>query len=150
MVIDQMKSGLATAATTIGDKLKDSLALMTDLKEAGWEKVNALITDILGLAPLIEVSGFSMRDVVVDATIPPSITLQFIKEKEVDEQTIEDLLEQHKEKEMLVLIVRALQKADGLQKAMKLSHYKFSGLGMKIGLPPDISLKFVRTEKQEE
>ena len=57
---------------------------------------------------------------------------------------------QHKEQDMLVLIVRALQKADGLQKAMKLSHYKFSGLGMKIGLPPDISLKFVRTEKQEE
>jgi len=44
----------------------------------------------------------------------------------------------------LKLIVRALLKADLLQKGMKLSHYKFNGLNMKIGLPPDISLKFTR------
>jgi len=42
------------------------------------------------------------------------------------------------------LIVRALLKADALQKGMNLSHYKFNGLSMKIGLPPDISLKFTR------
>jgi len=45
---------------------------------------------------------------------------------------------------MLKLIVRALLKADALQKGMNMSHYKFSGLVMKIGLPPDVSLKFVR------
>ena len=87
-----------------------------------------------------------MRDVIVDVTIPPSITLQFLKEKEIDEKTIDDMLVQNNDKEMLTLIVRALQKADSLQKAMNLSHYKFSWLGMKVGLPPDISLKFTRTE----
>jgi hypothetical protein len=45
---------------------------------------------------------------------------------------------------MLKLIVRALLKADAMQKGMNMSHYKFSGLSMKIGLPPDISLKFTR------
>ncbi|HET7896328.1 MAG TPA: hypothetical protein VFL47_01615 [Flavisolibacter sp.] len=147
MVVKHVKSGLSSATSAVGDKLKDSLSLFSDLKDAGWDKVGILINDILGLAPLIEVSGFSMRDVTVDATIPPSISLQFFKEKEVDEKTIEDLLEQNKDKEMLSLIVRALQKADGLQKAMKLSHYKFSSMGIKVGLPPDISLKFTRAEK---
>ena len=148
MVIEQVKSGLSSATSTVGEKLKDSLTFLSDLKEAGWEKVSTLINDILGLAPLIEVAGFSMRDVMVDATIPPSITLQFFKEKEVADQAIEELLEQNKDKEILTLIVRALQKADSLQKAMKLSHYKFNGIGMKVGLPPDISLKFTRTEKE--
>ena len=147
MVIEEMKTGISGAVTGFSGKLKDSLSFLSDLKDAGWEKISTLINDILGLAPLIEVTGFSMRDVSVDATIPPSITLAFVKEKEVDEKAIEDLLEQNKEKEMLTLIVRGLQKADNLQKAMKLSHYKFNGLSMKIGLPPDISLKFIRAER---
>jgi len=44
------------------------------------------------------------------------------------------------------MIVNGLQKADSLQKSMNLSHYKFHGLGMKVGLPPVISLKFSREE----
>jgi len=72
------------------------------------------------------------------------MSISFVKEKDVDAETINQLLEDNKDKEMLKLIVRALLKADALQKGMDLSHYKFSGLSMKIGLPPDISLKFVR------
>ena len=146
MPIEQIKSGITSAVTSVSDGVKNSLSFLSDLKEAGWEKVNTFINDILGLAPLIEVTGFTMKEVIADATLPPSIIFQFVKEKEVDEQAIDDMLEQNKEKEMLTLIVRALQKADSLQKAMKLSHYKFSGLNMKIGLPPDISLKFTKVE----
>ena len=72
------------------------------------------------------------------------MSISFVKEKDVDTETINQLLEENKDKEMLKLIVRALLKADLLQKGMKLSHYKFNGLNMKIGLPPDISLKFTR------
>ena len=146
-MIEKIKSGITGAVDTIDSKLKESLSFLSDMKDAGWEKVTTLINDILGLAPLIEVTGFSMRDVSVDASIPPSITLSFFKEKEVDPATIEKLLEENKGKEMLSLIVKGLQKADSLQKGMNLSHYKFRGLGMKIGLPPDISLKFSRKEK---
>jgi hypothetical protein len=103
------------------------------------------MNDILGLAPLIEVTGFNMKEVSIDASIPPSITISFTKQKDVDAETINKLLEDNHDKEILKLIVRGLQKADSLQKGMDLAHYKFTGLNMKIGLPPDISLKFSRT-----
>jgi hypothetical protein len=86
-----------------------------------------------------------MKDVGVDAGIPPGMSISFIKEKDVDAETINQLLEDNNDKDILKLIVRALLKADALQKGMNLSHYKFNGLSMKIGLPPDISLKFTRT-----
>jgi len=84
------------------------------------------------------------KSICVEAGIPPGMSISFVKEKDVDAETINQLLEENKEKEMLKLIVRALLKADALQKGMNLSHYKFNGLSMKIGLPPDISLKFTR------
>ena len=148
MALEQIKSGIANAVDTVGGGLKSSLSFLSDLKDAGWEKVSTFVNDILGLAPLIEVTGFSMSDVSVDATIPPSITLSFTKVREVDPATIDKLLEENKDKEMLTLIVKGLQKADSIQHGMKLSHYRFRGVGMKVGLPPDISLKFTREEKQ--
>jgi hypothetical protein len=51
--------------------------------------------------PLIEVAGFNMKDVSIEAGIPPGITISFVKEKDVDPETIKQLLEDNKDKEML-------------------------------------------------
>jgi len=147
MATTDLKETVSDVLNFASDKLTASLSFLKDAKEAGAEKINGFVNDILGLAPLIEVTGFNMKDVSVEAGIPPGMTISFVKEKEVDADTINQLLEANKDKEMLKLIVRALLKADSLQKGMNLSHYKFSGLSMKIGLPPDISLKFVRASE---
>jgi hypothetical protein len=144
MPITDLKSNVADVINSTNDKLINTFSFLKDVKEAGADKINNLVNDILGLAPLIEVTGFNMKEVAIDATIPPGISISFFKEKDVDAETINKLLDENKDKEMLKLIVRALQKADGLQKGMNLSHYKFYGLNMKIGLPPDISLRFSR------
>jgi len=144
MTTVDIKTSVADALSFASDKLKDSFSFLKDIKDSGAEKINSFVNDILGLAPLIEVTGFNMKDVSVDIGIPPGISISFIKEKDVDPETINKLIEDNEDKEMLKLIVRSLQKADALQKGMDLSHYKFNGLTMKLGLPPDISLKFAR------
>lgn len=144
MVIADLKSNVADVMSSASDKLINSLSFLKDVKEAGAEKISGLVNDILGLAPLIEATGFSMKEVSIDATIPPAISISFFKQKDVDAETINKLLDENKDKEMLKLIVRGLQRADSFQKGLNLSHYKFHGLHMKIGLPPDISLRFSR------
>ena len=146
MSIKKIKEGVSGVVESFDSRVKDSLSFLKDVKEAGKEKVSATINDILGLAPLIEETGFSMRNLNFDAGIPPGITLEFTKEKEVSEEDIDKLLNENKNKDALNLIVRALQKADNLQKGMDLEHYKFERLTMKFGFPPDVSLKFTRKE----
>ena len=146
MPLEQIKSGMTSAVASLDTKVKDSLSFLKDAKEIGWEKITSLVNNILGLAPLIEATGFNMKEVSVDASIPPGITLSFLKVKEVDKETSEKVLSENKDKEILNLIVRGLQKADSLQKEMNLAEYKFRGLNMKIGFPPDISLKLVRDD----
>jgi len=146
MDITIIKDGIKKTVDAMESSVKDSFSFLKDMREASLDKVKTLVNDILGLAPLIEVSGFNMKDISVDAGIPPAISIAFTKEKDVDAETIHKLLEDNKDKSMLTLIIRALQKADSIQKGMNLSHYIFRGLNMKIGLPPDISLKFSRDE----
>ncbi|MFI5154203.1 MAG: hypothetical protein ACHQET_12760 [Chitinophagales bacterium] len=144
MGITDIKISLSEVIGSVGDKMKDSLSFLKDLKESGADKLNTLVNDVLGLSPLIEATGFDMTDIAVDIGIPPGISISFIKEKDVDPETIDQMLEENKDKEMLKIIVRALQKADAVQKGMNLSNYKFRGLSMKLGLPPDMSLKFAK------
>jgi hypothetical protein len=116
MNLSNVKTGLSDSITMVGSKLKDSLSFLKDMKDASAEKINQLVNDILGLAPLIETTGFNMRDVSVDMGIPPGISISFTKEKDVDAETIQQLLDDNKDKEILKLIIRGLVKADSMQK----------------------------------
>lgn len=142
MALEDLKNSFKDSIGSVSDKLKDSLSVLKDLKDASTDKLTSISNDILGLGPLIEETGFIMSDVSVDITIPPGITISFKKGNEIDPEMIDKILEENKDKEMLKLIVRALQKADAMQKSMNLANYVFKGMSMKIGLPPDVSLKF--------
>ena len=119
---------------------------MSDLKEAGSEKVNAFVNKIEDLAPLLDQMGFNMNELDVGIGIPPEINLAFTKEKDVDAETIEILLKENVDKPLLSMIIHSLQNADALVKAMNLSNYKLAQLSMKIGVPPDMSIKLLRIE----
>ena len=106
-----MQTGLTDTIISIGDKMKGSLSFLKHMKDASVEKIVALVNDILGLGPLIEMTGFNMKDVSMDIVIPPGISLSFTKERDVDPQQIEQIVEENKDKEMFGLIVRALQKS---------------------------------------
>ena len=142
MALEDLKNSFKDSIGSVSDKLKDSLSVLKDLKDASTDKLTSISNDILGLGPLIEETGFIMSDVSVDITIPPGITISFQKGNEIDPAMIDKILEENNDKEMLKLIVRALQKADTMQKSMNLANYVFKGMSLKIGLPPDVSLKF--------
>ena len=142
MALDSLKETLKESLGSINDKLKESLSFLGEIKDAGSEKVNTFVTDILNLAPLIQETGFNMMDVNVDLTIPPSISLNFIKEKEIAPDVIDKLLQENEDKQFFKLIVNAIQKADAFQKGINLTSYSFKGVNIKLGLPPDISMKF--------
>jgi hypothetical protein len=146
MVLEKIKSGITAVASSIENTLDESLTLLSDIKEAGSEKINVFVNKIEDLAPLLDQMGFNMNELEVGIGIPPEINLAFTKEKDVDAETIETLLKENEDKPLLSMIIHSLQKSDTLVKAMNLSNYKLGQLIMKIGLPPDVTIKLLRIE----
>jgi hypothetical protein len=150
MVLEKIKSGLNAVASTLDSKLDESLSFLSDIKEAGSEKIDAMVNKIQTLAPLIDQTGFNMNELEVGIGIPPEINLAFEKIKDVDAETIEKLLKANEDKPLLSLIIHTLQKADALVKGMNLTNFRLGQLSMKIGLPPDVSIKLLRMENAIE
>ena len=97
MALADIRIGLTGAMDSLSEKLKGSLSLLKDVKEAGIEKMNQLVNDVLGLAPLIDHTGFHMKELSVDIGIPPGINISFSKENDIDPEAIDKLLEENKD-----------------------------------------------------
>jgi len=143
MNLSDIKSGLINASASINRRLKD-------MKDNGEDRSNIVLNKIAQLAPLIDLIGFNMEELILQAGIPSGATVIFVKQKDVDDATIEAILKKNENKEMLALIVRALQKADALQKKMNLCHYSFTKFYLKLGVPPEVSLRFSRVYEADD
>jgi len=66
MITTDLKETVSDVLNFASDKLTASLSFLKDAKEAGADKINGFVNDVLGMAPLIEVTGFNMKDVSVD------------------------------------------------------------------------------------
>jgi hypothetical protein len=137
MNLSDIKSGLINASASINRRLKD-------VKSNGEDRSSLVLNKIAELAPLIDLIGFNMKELILQAGIPAGATVIFVKEKDVDVDTIDAILKENENKEMLGLIVRALQKADALQRKMQLCNYNFTKFYLKLGVPPEVSLRFSR------
>ena len=137
MNLSDVKSGLINASASINRRLKDT-------KDNGEDRSTIVLNKIAELAPLVDLIGFNMEELILQAGFPAGATVVFVKQKDVSDATIEAILKENENREMLSLIVRALQKAESLQKKMKLSHYNFTKFYLKLGVPPEVSLRFTR------
>ena len=81
MDVTILKNGLKKTVSTMEDKVKDSFSFLKDMRESSLDRIKTLVNDILALAPLIEVTGFNMKEVSVDAGIPRPSASRLLKKK---------------------------------------------------------------------
>jgi len=142
MNLSDVKAGLINASASINRKLKE-------MNVNGKDRTTLLLNKIVELAPVVDLIGFNMKELLVQGGIPESATVIFLKERDVDPATIEAILKENEDNDLLALLVRALQKGETLQKRLRLSNYLFSSIHLKLGVPPEVSLRFLRVDKSE-
>ena len=118
MNLSDVKAGLINASASINRKLKE-------MNVNGKDRTTLLLNKIVELAPLVDLIGFNMKELIVQGGIPESATVIFIKERDVDPAIIEAVLKENESKELLGLLVRALQKGETLQKKVEIIKLPF-------------------------
>lgn len=134
------------------DKLTDSLKgkvagatdFLGDLKEGSKEKLLNYVNGLGDILPIIAETGYRLKSVDIEVSIPPGVNLQFEKVQDVSKEKIDGILEQNKDKDLLKLIVNSLMAADEFHKKVKLGNYAFTEITIDLSLPPKVHIKFVR------
>ena len=128
------------------DKVKDTVGTavekVTDLKDAGADKVSDYLNELSNGLPIISEAGFSVDSINLEMGLPPDISISFNKTNEVKAELIEELIRQHKDKKILTAVLKALQGANYIQQKITLNKFVFSGVTVKLGIPPAVTLKY--------
>src|SRR5215831_1361548 len=128
------------------EKVKDTFSAaaekVTDLKDAGAEKVSGYLNELSNGLPIIEAAGFNIDSINIEMGLPPLIFIVFDKTNEVKAGFIEELIEQHKDKKILTAVLKALEGANYIQQKITLNKFIFSGVIVKLGIPPSVTLKY--------
>jgi len=122
------------------EKLTEKFSNMT---ESAKEKSANFTSDLISLSPIIEEIGFKTKGITLGIGLPPSATFHFEKYKEIDEARRNEIVEQHKEKPLLSVIVNTLVTADNYQKKVSLGNFRFECIEVCIGLTPGVNVQLV-------
>jgi hypothetical protein len=128
----------------IKDKVSDASDYLSDLKEEGKDKIINYVNGLGDIIPIIAETGYRLKGVDMEITIPPGVNMHFEKFKNISKEKINQILEQNKDKELLRAIVKALVSADELQKKLKMGSLHLTDISVNLGLPPKVTIKFVK------
>lgn len=129
------------------DKVK---SVPQQAKEAGRETaqsaVDALLSEIQGLKPILERYGFSMGNISIGLTLPPNCVVA-IKH---DHDQAEDALNQEAEASLTQvqsLVVKALKNAYSFSGMFQKYGYVIGQLSIEVGLIPKVTVVLSNMEK---
>jgi hypothetical protein len=131
----------------ISKKIKEISSFTAKNGTSKEDALDNLLENINGLnsiLPLIAQTGYVLKEMYVEVSIPPGINMCFEKTLETPKETIEKILKAHKDKEMLKMIVNALVSAEEYQKKIKLGSLIFTSIIVNISIPPKTSVKYIK------
>ncbi len=126
----------------IKDKVSSTKDFLGNMKNQSVEKVLDYVNSINDVLPIIAKTGYTLKAMSIDVTIPPGVNLDFQKTAEVSRATIEKILEDNKDRPVLKLIVDSLVSANELHNKIKLGNMKFVGILVELSIPPKVTMKF--------
>ena len=110
------------------------------------EKVDRMLAEFNAALPVLEAMGLSLKDFKMGMGLIPEIQAKLVGSLEdVKEDKIDSMVEQYQNNKTLTTVLKALKMAAGIRR--KVDGIPFTGIevGLKLGLPPNVSVGFVET-----
>jgi divalent metal cation (Fe/Co/Zn/Cd) transporter len=116
--------------------------ILTPMKEYGLDKLNELWAQIESATDTLSKTGYSITSIDVNLSLPPSLALNLEQVENISDEEEKKLLEENKENTFVYALMVSLFKANAVQQSIVSTKYKFSGLKIGMGLPPNIDMVF--------
>ncbi len=142
------KTGKKVSDSTdqILSQLKNGLSKIGDFGASTKNKFINYVKDIFDVLPLIEKAGFRTNRLIVGISIPPSVEIHVSRYKEIDEEEIQQLYKEYKNKKMFKLILKALLMSNEFQGKLSSDNLVFSETCIEISIPPKVSIKYLNKD----
>ncbi len=128
-----------------GEMQADALEKVAAISGAGAEEFRARIADMDEVIPIIAELGYTLQGVRIGIGLIPDIGLTISGlTKTMPEDRYNRVLEEHKDKPLLIGVVKSLQAASALQQKIHMIGMRADTASITLSVPPKVSLEFRR------
>jgi hypothetical protein len=121
---------------------KEKSDIIDEFKEMSLDKLRKVFENLSNASDLLNEAGYQLVSIDTQMGLPPGISLSLAYEKAVSDGERKKILEKAKENKALELVLHCLFKADDFYTALEIGNFSFTNVTIKLGLIPDITLKF--------
>jgi len=115
---------------------------LSETMDSGFGKLNSVLDDLNSALPVLQEAGYPVDLVEIELGINPKISIRFSTKIGVKEERLKSLLEEHADHRMTITLLNALGKGKQLQSKVRLAGLKAKGIEIKIGVLPEVALRF--------
>jgi hypothetical protein len=139
-MLKKLKDKAMEVHASVAEKIADS-------SEASMEKLQEMMTEVNEISPVIRELGYTVDGINIEVGLIPAISLDISgMTKTMPEETYQRILEEHKDRNILINVIKTLQNASALQHKVHIIGMRSDNLTIALGLPPKVILKFKKTE----
>jgi hypothetical protein len=123
-----------------GPSMGDVKGITTEVAGESMEKVNQMVDELKSALALFEKFGFRAGKLKMEMGAMPAISTSIsgsLDKVEVD--SLQKLIEEHKDNKLLSAMVKGLIGAKQLRDRIELNYFTGTTLKVKLGVPPKIS-----------
>jgi hypothetical protein len=127
-------------ALEMKSSVKDKIA---DISEAGMDKLREMLAEVNDILPFLRELGYSVDGLQVGIGLIPTVAIDIGGlTKTMAPETYARILEEQKERALLVAIIKTLQTTSAVQQKIKLIQMQSDDATITLGIPPKVTLKF--------
>jgi len=126
---------------------EDAAGKLAEITGAAGEEVRQRLAEVNDIVPLIAELGYSLDGITLGLGLMPDIQLKISGlSRTMPEGTYRRVLEEHRDRAMLIAVVKALQTASETHQRIRILGMHSDNASLTLGLPPKVSLEFKKNE----
>jgi predicted regulator of amino acid metabolism with ACT domain len=126
--------------------LNDMLGKARGLADSASDAVSKLLDEFNAALPTMKALGFSVEDIQVGMGLLPEVRAKLIAAAaNVDVKAIDEMIKTKSEQKTLVAVLKALQTAYNVRDQLGDLGLKGVEINVTLGLPPNISIGFIKS-----
>ena len=144
------QGGNVMTMATMQEQLVNVKTKIQELFGKAKEKFDHMLAEFNAALPVLETMGLSLKDFQMGMGIIPEIQAKLVGSLEdIKEDKIDSMVEQYQDNKTLTTVLKALKMAAGIRK--RIDGIPFTGIevGLKLGLPPNVSVGFVESHAEK-
>lgn len=161
-MLDKLKSRAMEVHASVTEKITDASEAskeklqevqaniaekINDASEVGMEKLQELMAEVDEISPILRELGYTLESLQVSVGLIPNVSIDIGgMTKTMPEETYQKVLEEHKDRKILISVVKTLQTVSALQQKVHFMGMRSDMVTITLGLPPKVILKFNKTE----